>query len=54
MSDDDLKTIVNDAIAKTGSSSMSDLGQVMKTVMSDNQGLDGQRVRQAAQEFLGI
>jgi uncharacterized protein len=53
LSDDELRTIVADAVAESGASSPKDMGQVMKAAMARVQGrADGKRVSALAQEAL--
>jgi uncharacterized protein YqeY len=53
LSDDELRTIVGDALAETGASSPRDMGQVMKAAMARVAGrADGKRVSALAQEAL--
>jgi hypothetical protein len=40
-----LEKIVKDAVAKTGASSMKDMGMVMKEIMASNQGVEGGKVK---------
>ncbi len=47
LSDDELKKLVEEAVAKTGASSKADMGKVMKEVMASAQGrADGSRISQ--------
>jgi uncharacterized protein len=53
LSDDELRTIVAEAVAETGASSPKDMGQVMKASMARVAGrADGKRVSALAQEAL--
>ena len=53
LSDDELKEIVQAAIAKTGAKSMKDMGKVMGTVMAQTQGrASGQRVNAIVKALL--
>ena len=53
LGDDELRTIVDQAIAETGAASPKDLGQVMKLAMSRTEGrADGKRVSAVAREAL--
>jgi uncharacterized protein len=53
LSDDELQTIVADAVTETGASSPRDMGQVMKAAMERVAGrADGKRVSAVAQEAL--
>ena len=53
LSDDEVRALVQAAIAETGASSKADLGKVMKTVMAANQGrVDGKTVQRVAGELL--
>jgi len=53
LSDDEVRALVQAAIAETGASSKADLGKVMKTVMAANQGrVDGKTVQRIAGELL--
>jgi uncharacterized protein len=53
LSDDELATIVGDAVAETGASSPKDMGQVMKAAMARVAGrADGKRVSARVQEAL--
>lgn len=53
LSDDELATIVGDAIAETGASSPRDMGQVMKAAMARVAGrADGKRVSARVREAL--
>lgn len=52
--DDELKAIVEEAIAKTGAKSMKDMGKVMGTVMARAKGqASGQRVNAMVKSLLG-
>ena len=54
LSDDELKKIVEDAIARTGAKSMKDMGKVMGTVMARTKGqASGQRVNAMVKSLLG-
>ena len=54
LSDDELKAIVEEAIAKTGAKSMKDMGKVMGTVMARAKGqASGQRVNAMVKSLLG-
>ena len=53
LSDDELKVLVQDAIAKTGAKSMKDMGKVMGTVMAKAKGqVSGQRVNAMVKQLL--
>jgi uncharacterized protein YqeY len=53
LGDDELRAIVDQAIAETGAASPKDLGQVMKLAMSRTEGrADGKRVSAVAREAL--
>lgn len=53
LSDDELKVIVQDAIAKTGAKSMKDMGKVMGMVMGKTKGqATGQRVNAMVKSLL--
>ncbi len=53
LSDDELRTIVQAAVAETGASSPKDMGQVMKATMAQVAGrADGKRVSALVQEAL--
>ena len=53
MSDEDLRTIVSEAVAASGASSPQDMGQAMKSVMAAVAGrADGKRVSALVQEAL--
>lgn len=53
LSDDELKVIVQDAIAKTGAKSMKDMGKVMGVVMGKTKGqATGQRVNAMVKSLL--
>ena len=53
LSDDELRTIVGDAVAELGASSPKEMGKVMAAVMPKVQGrADGRRVSDAAKELL--
>ena len=53
LSDDELRTIVGDAIAQSGASSPKEMGKVMAAVMPKVQGrADGRRVSDAVKELL--
>jgi uncharacterized protein len=53
LSDDELRTIVADAVTETGASSPRDMGQVMKAAMERVAGrADGKRVSAVAQDAL--
>ena len=53
LSDDELKEIVQAAIAKTGAKSMKDMGKVMGTVLAQTQGrASGQRVNAIVKALL--
>ncbi len=54
LGDDELQTMVKDAIAQTGASEPKDMGQVMKVVMARTGGrADGRRVSEHVREALG-
>jgi uncharacterized protein len=54
LSDEQLDTIVKDAVAQTGASSLKDMGAVMKLVMEEAGGLvDGKRASDAVRAALG-
>ena len=54
LGDDELRSIVEQAVAESGASSPSDLGQVMKAAMAAAGGrADGKRVNAMAREALG-
>ena len=54
LSDDELSAIVEQAVADTGASGPSDIGQVMRAAMERSGGrADGKRVNAAAREALG-
>jgi len=53
LGDDALNSIVAEAVAETGASSVKDLGAVMKVVMARTQGqVDGKRAQTAVKEAL--
>ena len=53
MSEEDVKSVVEDAVKETGASSMKDMGAVMKTVLAKTQGAaDGKLVSQLVKERL--
>lgn len=53
LSEDEIKTIVSAAIAKTGASSMKDFGKVMGVVMPETKGkADGNDVNRVVKELL--
>ena len=53
LSDDELQSLVGDAVAESGASSPKDMGQVMKAVMPKVAGrADGRRVSAAVKEAL--
>jgi hypothetical protein len=52
-SEDEVRMLVQAAIAETGATTKADLGKVMKTVMAANQGrIDGKHVQRIAGELL--
>jgi uncharacterized protein YqeY len=54
LSEDEVRTIVQDAIASTGAASASDLGKVMGAIMPQIKGrFDGAKVRPIVQDLLG-
>ncbi|HEX6388444.1 MAG TPA: GatB/YqeY domain-containing protein [Solirubrobacteraceae bacterium] len=54
LSDDELATIVNDAVAETGASSQKEMGAVMKAAMAKVAGrADGKRVSALVRSTLG-
>lgn len=54
LSDDELKKVVEDAIAKTGAKSMKDMGKVMGTVIAQTRGrAEGKRVSTMVKSLLG-
>ena len=54
LSDDDVRALVEKAIAEVGAASKADMGKVMKAVMASNQGaVDGKTVQRFAGELLG-
>ena len=54
MSEDDVRAVVEKAIADVGATSKKEMGQVMKAVMAEHKGVvDGKTVQRIAGELLG-
>ena len=52
LSDEELETLVKESITALGASSMKDMGNVMKAVISQQSGIDGGKVKNVVVRFL--